>query len=70
MSLQSKEIFLTHGSRNQRRAYQRAARRLVSRQASQRGSSHLQATRLHAEQLEPRRALAITTPFTVRYQTN
>ena len=70
MTLQAKESFLTHGSRNQRRACQRAARRLVSRQASQRGSSHLQATRLHAEQLEPRRALAITTPFTVRYQTN
>ncbi len=70
MSLETEESFLTHGSRNQRRACQRAARRLVSRQASQRGSSHLQATRLHAEQLEPRRALAITTPFTVRYQTN
>lgn len=70
MSLETEESFLTHWSRNQRRACQRAARRLVSRQASQRGSSHLQATRLHAEQLEPRRALAITTPFTVRYQTN
>ena len=70
MTLETEESFLTHGSRNQRRACQRASRRLVSRQASQRGSSHLQATRLHAEQLEPRRALAITTPFTVRYQTN